>query len=221
MTNPSQLLALRSRLQIALANGLSEAPLAHAEQVAEVAGILHEAFEAEGYSPTLVGGSAIEIHAPGVYLSGDLDYVIEASSQATKQVGEVFEGLGFRKQGGRHWVFGELFIERVSGPVAGPTEEVRVGEYIFSVVTKEVSLRDRVVGFKQWGYTAYGEQALDMLAAFGDELDEGWLLPELQREDSLDALEALRELAAKPGREVTEETLRDLLERLRKTGPKW
>ena len=221
MTNPSWLLALRSRLQIALADGLSQSPLAHAEQVADVAGILYEAFAAEGHTATLVGGSAIEIHAPGVYLSGDLDYVIEASRQATKKVDEVFEGLGFQKQGGRHWVSGELFVECVSGPVAGPTEEVRVGEHVFRVVTKEVALRDRVVGFKQWGYTGYGEQAVDMLAAFGDELDEGWLVPELKREDSLDALEALKELAVRPGREVTAETLGALLERLRNKGPKW
>jgi hypothetical protein len=62
-----------------------------------------------------------------------------------------------------------------------------VGQSVFRVVTKEVPLRDRVVGFKQWQYTAYGEQALDMLAAFGDELDESWLLPELQH-GSLDRI---------------------------------
>jgi len=33
------------------------------------------------------------------------------------------------------------------------------------VVKKEVLLRDRVVGFKHWKYTAYGEQAIDMLGA--------------------------------------------------------
>jgi hypothetical protein len=140
--------------------------------------------------------------------------------EGTKQVNEIFESLGFKKQGGRHWVFGDLFIEQVSSPVAGPTEEVRVGESVFRIVTKEVGLRDRVVGFKQWEYTAYGEQALDMLAAFGDELDEGWLLDELRREDSLDALEALRELA-RSDEPVTDEILRDLLDRLRGRGPRW
>ncbi len=61
-----------------LGQGLSEDALAHAEQVAAVAGVLHEAFEPEGFSATLVGGAAIEIHAPGIYLSGDLDYAFEA-----------------------------------------------------------------------------------------------------------------------------------------------
>lgn len=213
-----RLLALRSRLQIILAEGLADDPLAHAGQVAEIAGVLHEAFDPEGFSATLVGGSAIEIHAPGIYLSGDLDYVIERTTSGTKEVNEIFKGLGFNKQGGRHWVFGDLFIERVSGPVAGPAEEVRVGESVFRIVTKEVALRDRVIGFKHWEYTAYGEQALDMLAAFGDEIDEKWLLQELRREDSLDALEALRDMA-RSDQPVTEEVLRQLVDRLRRRGP--
>jgi hypothetical protein len=167
-----------------------------------------------------VGGAAIEIHAPGIYLSGDLDYVIDRVQDGTRQVSDIFEALGFRKQGGRHWVFGDLFIEQVSGPVAGPTEEVRVGESVFRIVTKEAVLRDRVVGFKQWEYTAYGEQALDMLAAFGDELNQGWLYDELRREDSLDALEALRELA-RSDEPVTDQVLRDLIDRLRGRARRW
>jgi hypothetical protein len=215
---PEHMLALRARLQMILEAGLANDPLGHAEQVAGIAGVLHEAFDPEGFSATLVGGSAIEIHAPGIYLSGDLDYVIDRIREGTKQVSEIFESLGFKKHGGRHWVLEDLFIEQVSSPVAGPTEEVRVGESVFRIVTKEVPLRDRVVGFKQWEYTAYGEQALDMLAAFGDELDEGWLFAELRREDSLDALEALRELA-RSDEPVTDETLRDLVDRLRGRGP--
>ncbi|HUF29799.1 MAG TPA: hypothetical protein VMM77_03975, partial [Gemmatimonadaceae bacterium] len=94
-------LAFRARLEMILAAGLAENPLAHAEQVAEIAGVLHDAFEPEGYAATLVGGSAIEIHAPGIYVSGDLDYVIERVQQGTKEVSEVFEALGFKKRGGR------------------------------------------------------------------------------------------------------------------------
>jgi len=210
--------SLDARLKMILADGLAEDPLAHAEQVAEIAGVLHEAFEPEGFSATLVGGSAIEIHAPGIYLSGDMDYVIERSNRASKQVGEIFESLGFQKRGGRHWVMGDLFIELVAGPVAGPAEEARVGGSTFRVVTKEVALRDRIVGFRQWGYTGYGEQALDMLAAFGNELDGDWLFKELKREDSLDALDALWDLA-RSDKPVTEEVLRNLLKRLRNRAP--
>lgn len=49
--------------------------------------------------------------------------------------------------------------------MAGPAEVVRVGEAELRVVKKEVVLRDRLVGFKHWKHTAYGEQAIDMLAA--------------------------------------------------------
>jgi hypothetical protein len=47
------MLGLRARLQIILAAGLAKDPLGHAEQVAEIAGVLHEAFEPEGFSATL------------------------------------------------------------------------------------------------------------------------------------------------------------------------
>ncbi len=170
---------LLARLDGILAGGMPPDPIEHARQVANVAAILHTAFTRAGFVVTLVGGSAIEIHAPG-----------------------------------RHWRRGrDLFVEVVKGPLEGPAENVRVGDAEFRIVTKEVVLRDRVVGFKQWKYTGYGQQAIDMLAAFGDELDMSWLSPELEREDSLDALQALQRLAASQAR-VTDRTLRELIEQL-------
>ncbi len=198
---------------------MSDDPIRHAEQVAEVAAILHQAFTPEGFTVTLVGGSAIEIHAPGIYVSGDMDLVIERMASASKHVDRIFEGMGFKKKGGRHWIMEDLFIETVGGPVAGPTEEVRVGESVFRIVTKEVPLRDRVVGFKHWRQTAYGEQAVEMLVAFGAELDQSWLVPELEREDSVDAFTALRDLA-QSSRPVTADVLNVMLEELWRRGPR-
>lgn len=148
-----------------------------------------------------------------------MDMVIERMASATKQVGEIFVGLGFNKEGGRHWIFQDLFIETVRGPVEGPTEKVRVGDSVFRIVTKEVALRDRVVGFKQWKETGYGAQAIQMLVAFGNELDEDWLIPELEREGSLDAFRALESLAGS-GRSVTVGVLNTLLEDLWRRGPR-
>jgi hypothetical protein len=71
----------------------------------------------------------------------------------------------------------------------------------------------RIVGFKHWQYTGYGAQALDMLGAFGDELDEDLLLDFLRREDAEDALAALRETLGS-GAAVDEAHLRDVLVRL-------
>lgn len=213
MNDSDQLKHLRSELEVVLASGMAEDPIEHATQVADVASVLHSAFASAGFEVTLVGGSAIEVHAPGIYRSGDLDVVIEKGRGRTERRDEIFEALGFERVG-RHWRHGDqLFVEIVSGPVAGPAEEVRVGDAEFRVVQKEVVLRDRLVGFKHWKHTAYGEQAIDMLAAFGDDLDMSWLRPELEREDSLDALEALRKLA-RSDVPVTDQVLRDLVDDL-------
>ncbi|MEX0891344.1 MAG: hypothetical protein WEB88_04170 [Gemmatimonadota bacterium] len=213
LAEPQPLERLRANLERILGNGMVADPIAHASQVADVAAVLHEAFASRGFLVTLVGGSAIEIHAPGIYRSGDLDVVLEATQEATHLREEIFLGLGFR-HAGRHWRHGsDLFVELVNGPVAGPTEDVRVGDAEFRIVTKEVVLRDRLVGFKHWKYTAYGEQAVDMLAAFGSELDPTWLLPELEREDALDALEALQQLA-RSSKPITDQLLRGMIDEL-------
>lgn len=204
--------ALRSRLRDALADGLSTDPVKHAAQVAEIAGILHEAFHAGGFMITMVGGSAIEIHAPGIYMSGDIDVVVEKTRAATAERDEVFGALGLDRVG-RHWRHGNLFIETVPGPVSGPVEEVEVGGAAFRVVRKEVPLRDRVVGFKHWRHTAYGDQAIAMLIAFGEEVDMAWLDPELRREDARDAFHALEGLA-RSNDPVTHERLLTLIDTL-------
>lgn len=205
---------LRERLQLLLAEGLSEDPLEHAQQVARIAGILEEAFSAAGFQVTMVGGSAIEIHSPGIHKSGDIDVVIERTrADLGQDADEVFRDLGFQREG-MHWRYDDiLFVHVVSGPVAGPAERVQVGGVQFRVVAKEVPLRDRIVGFMHWKYTGYAQQAIDMLVAFGEELDMGWLADELRKEDALDAFEELRELAASDA-PVTERVLRDTLKRL-------
>jgi hypothetical protein len=115
---------------------------------------------------------------------------------------------------GGHSVWNDrLFVEPVPSPVAGPTEVVRLGEHRFRIVTKEVLLRDRIVGFKHWKVTAYGIQAIGMLAAFEGEMNEDWLRRELQREAAVDALEALRGLIDSE-EEITDEVRRDLLQEL-------
>lgn len=97
--------------------------------------------------------------------------------------------------------------------LSDPAEWMRVGDSVFRVVTKEVVLADRIVGFKQWGTTAYGQQAIDMLAAFGDALEMEWLQSKLRYEDCFDAFLALKALA-EDSAPVTEESLRALLARL-------
>jgi hypothetical protein len=152
---------LRSELDQLLGQGMAEDPIQHARQVAEIAGILHSAFEPEGFEVTMVGGSAIEVHAPGIYRSGDLDLVIERASGKEARRDEIFKALGF----------------------------------------------------EHWKHTAYGEQAIDMLAAFEGDLDMSWLGPELRREDAFDALEELRKLASS-NEPVTDQVLRAMIDEL-------
>jgi hypothetical protein len=210
--HPHTLDRLRNRLAEVLTPGLASEPVAHARQVAEVAGILYAALTGRGLVPTLVGGSAIEIHAPGIYMSGDLDLVIEGARDMVAVRDEVFQALGLSRVG-RHWRRGDLFVETVPGPVAGPVEEVEVAGATFRVVRKEVPLRDRLVGFKHWRHTAYGDQAIAMLIAFGEDLDMDWLEPELHREDALDALQELAGLTSSD-EPVTHERLLAIVDRL-------
>lgn len=177
--------------------------------------MLHDAFELVGLRCTLVGGSAVEIHAPGVYVTGDLDVVIETQrvEGGSERVAAVFTELGFKRDG-RHWARGELFVEVPSHVLSDPAEKVRVAKAVFRVVAKEVVLADRIVGFKHWQYTAYGHQAIAMLVAFGERLNMPWLKSRLQSEHCMDAFVALKQLAER-GTRVTETVLRALLVKLR------
>lgn len=203
----------RAQLELVLAPGLSADPLEHAEQFAQVASILHHVFTEAGLRCIVVGGSAIEIHAPGVYLSGDMDLVVERLRYKAAQIEAVFESLGFERRG-RHWRIGDLFVEVPSTTLSDPSELMRVGTWIFEIVKKEVVLADRIVGYRQWGTLAYGQQAIDLLVAFGDAIDEDWMREKLRREGSLDALEPLKNLAATQ-EPINQEILDNLLSELR------
>jgi hypothetical protein len=210
----SSLAPLREALDLLLAAGMAEDPVDHARQIAMVTSITGEAFEAIGMRVTLVGGSAIEVYAPGIFKSGDIDLVIEALSGTSRrsQLDPVFASLGFERSG-RHWKRGDLFIEVPSQSMEDPSELVRVGHFPLRIVSKEILLADRVVGFKHWRHTAYGAQAIEMIAAFGTQLNASILKPRLEKEGALDAFEALEALA---GSAVTvpDATLQELLERL-------
>jgi hypothetical protein len=154
-------------------------------------------------------------------MSGDIDVVIERGAATSADRDDVFLSLGFGRVG-RHWRRDELFVETVPGPLAGPADEVEVAGAVFRVVRKEVLLRDRIVGFKHWRHTAYGDQAIAMLLAFERDLDAEWLRKELAREEAEDALSALRKVALS-GASVTHEGLLAIIDELhgqrRPSGP--
>jgi len=206
--------SLSDELQKIVSPGLARDPIRHAEQIATIAGVLYRAFDDSGLRSVVVGGSAIEIHAPGTYVSGDIDLVVERLQQQDVEIDDVFSSLGFQRKG-RHWRIGDLFVEVPSRILSDPSEVMRVGNAVFEVVRREVVLADRIVGFRQWEVHAWGQQAIDLLAAFGDDLDEGWLRRKLESEGSLDALDPLRTLAESQ-EPVSREVLDSLLGELRR-----
>ncbi|HET7461064.1 MAG TPA: hypothetical protein VFJ82_07440 [Longimicrobium sp.] len=68
----------------------------HVERMMLVTAILQTALRQAGMVPTLVGGAAIEFHAPGAYTTTDIDLVVERRTR--EAIHEVFTALGFTKQ---------------------------------------------------------------------------------------------------------------------------
>lgn len=210
---------LRGALDLLFTSGVASDPIDHARQVAMAASIISQAFDTVGLRSTLVGGSAIEVYAPGIFKSGDIDLVIESPRGETvrDRLDGVFSSLGFTRVG-RHWKRGDLFVEVPSSSLDENPERVRVGHFVLNIVSKESLLADRVVGFKWWGVTAHGQQAIDMIAAFGNDVELEKLYARLDREDSRDAYDRLASLAAS-GEPVTEAVLARLLVDLGRVRP--
>lgn len=187
----------------------------HVERLTIAAAIVSEALRSRSLEATLVGGGAVEFYDPGGYTTSDIDLVVEGPSskgRIRETVDQVLRSLGFHRKG-RHWVRKDLFVEVPGTHLSDPTENFDIGPFVLRVLRKEVVLGYRIVGFKHWRYTGYGAQALDMLEAFGRELDEELLRDFLRTEDAEDALNALREIAASD-RVVDDQLMRDVLTRL-------
>jgi hypothetical protein len=205
---------LRPRLHEAATAELAGDPVQRVKQRAIAAALVSEAFRRAGLRVTVVGGAAIEFHAPGAYTTDDLDLVVEGGGDpaARGELDRVFGALGFTPRG-RHWVLGTMFVEVPGRTMEDPAADYSVGDHTLRLARPEVLLADRVVGFRHWRYTAYGLQALAMLAAFGEVVDQAWLEARLRREDALTAYRALKDLHAS-GEVVNEGVLQELLERL-------
>jgi hypothetical protein len=182
---------------------------------------LSEAFNSHGLRAVLVGGSAIEVWAPGAHMSMDTDVVVTGRPSELplpERAAAVLQELGFQKQG-VGWELGSLFVHVVGYDVTEPVASVALGSLRFEAVKPEVLLADRMVGFKHWpNTTSYAQQAMAMLAALGNDLDEGWLRERLQSEGALDVLDALRGLMAR-NVSITEEELESLKRRLLDSPP--
>jgi len=187
----------------------------HAERLVLVTAILQTALREAGMVPTLVGGAAIEFHAPGAYTTTDIDLVVERRTR--EEIHQVLTALGFTKPT-RHWVRGDLHVEVPGSYMADPTDDVEIDRFILRVVRKEVVLADRIVGFREWQHSAYALQAMDLIRAFGSELDEDPLRDHLRREGAEQYFEPLRRLALS-GRKINEQKLRQIWRRYHDARP--
>jgi hypothetical protein len=188
----------------------------HAPRLAKSAAIVCEALKREGLEATVVGGAAIELHAPDAYATTDLDLVVSGRFGIDWSAAQArtFQALGFIRSA-RHWVLDDLYVEIPGRTMSDPVVVMQIEPFSLRVVAKEVVLADRIVGFKYWGVTDYGLHALAMLTAFGSELDEDALQRLLQRENAQDAYLALRHLR-EAGVGVTDARLEAVLKALRR-----
>jgi hypothetical protein len=183
----------------------------HATRLAKSAAIVCEALRRQGLEATVVGGAAIELHAPDAYATTDLDLVVTErfSVDWTATQARTFGALGFTRSA-RHWTRDDLYVEIPGRTMSDPVVVMRIEPFPLRVVAKEVVLADRIVGFKYWGVVDYGIQAIAMLDAFGSELDEQVLRHQLRREQAEDAYERLRRLAESDAPADTERVAKEL-----------
>jgi hypothetical protein len=165
----------------------------HVERITLAAAVLATALHRAGMTATLVGGGAVEFHAPGAYTTSDIDLVVEGRPR--EAVDEVLTALGMDRQG-RHWVRGDLFVEVPGNRLTEPADEFQIGPLTLRVIRKEYVLGDRIVGFRHWKYWGYGQQAIDLIAAFGADLNEQVLREYLRKEGAEHAYDLLRAFGA-------------------------
>jgi hypothetical protein len=164
----------------------------HHERLILTAAVISTALHREGMRATLVGGGAIELHAPGVYRTGDIDFVVEGRSRV--EIDAVMQSLGLAKKG-RHWVMDDLYVEVPGNEMESPVDVRSVDGWDLRVVTKESVLADRIVGFRHWKYWGYGTEAIALIRSFRGSLDEKALRRALRREGAEHAYGLLRRLA--------------------------
>ncbi|MDQ3556417.1 MAG: hypothetical protein M3409_06530 [Gemmatimonadota bacterium] len=205
---------LRGELDEILTDQTLRQPGQDGRLLALACAVISEALDRHGMRAILVGGGAIEFHAPGAYATEDVDLVVESRTgpPERRRLHEAFAALGFGASG-RHWSRDGFFVEVPGNRLEDPFGEYAVGPYTLRVVNKEVVLVGRLVEFDQTGHTGHGAQAVTMLRAFAGELDRSLLDHLLRRERAGKVYQALWELAASD-RPITAAVLQDTRNRL-------
>lgn len=209
---------LRRTLDAMAADSKLQDDSQHARRLVLTTAVLSEAFRRCDCRATLVGGGAIEFYAPGAYETDDIDLVVEGLGKASARrvLDPVFAALGFEKLPGRHWARDEVFVEVPGSLLEDPVEETQVGPYRLRVVVKEAVIVGRIVEYDQTGNLPHAKQAILLLQALGNRIDQPLLEDLLRRERAAPAYRTLRAFADRPDLTVTDEALIEAREQLRK-----
>jgi len=148
----------------------------------------------------VVGGSAIEIHTSGRYVSDDIDVVAETGER--ERLASVLRSWGFRRSGhGWHQATWKLYVDLPPGPYHGLLELTRVVATRYGpvrVAAPEDLILRRLAMAKYWQEeNALREGAL-LIAQFGPSLDWTYLGEKARREGVADLVPEVRKLAGFP-----------------------
>lgn len=211
---------LKSGIEAIISDDLLREPAAHSERMTLLVATISEALRRRGMVATLVGGGAVEFYAPEVYVTYDIDLVVESASGVLDRgrLDVAFSDLGFTRQG-RHWVRDDVYVEVPGSYLEDPFEQHQVGPFMMRVVRPEVVLVGRLVEFDQTGHTGHGAQAALLLQAIGDSWDDALLRDLLSRERCGNVFGAIKRIVDS-GQPVSDALLRDTWDQLRGRTPR-
>lgn len=158
-----------------------------------LAGYLAAELRAQGITPVVVGGGAVEVYTFNDYTTHDLDIVVSNR----EAVAQLLDSLGFEKRSGyRHWISEELEIavEIPDHHLAGSMDrltEVQVGDYTAYVIGVEDIIIDRLNAYVHWKSQSDYEQALRILTVHYAEIDQAYLQDRAEKNQVDFALEEL------------------------------
>ncbi|MCX6358065.1 MAG: hypothetical protein NT045_09390 [Candidatus Aureabacteria bacterium] len=133
---------------------------------AELAAIVCDQLDRCGIRATLVGGACVTIYSDNRYISGDLDFVTDAS---LKELEKPLRALGFVPTGGRHFEHprcAAFIIDFPAPPLSiggDPVREInrlRMPRGTIRLLTPTDCVRDRLAAYYHWNDPQGLEQAL-------------------------------------------------------------
>jgi hypothetical protein len=135
------------------------------------AGLVSELFRVRGFEPVVVGGSAIEFHTDGAYMSGDTDLCWAGSRAPTPdEQGEIMSQLpNAKRKGTRSWEVGGIWVDLLTdlttyGNGTFSRLETPTGDVI--LLSVEELLAERVFAARRWtGYNASDDDCAKKLIA--------------------------------------------------------